>query len=174
VPGGASAHRFPGCVPSALRASSCVHSGSSTSSSVTRSCTSLCTSRHSSFPVVAHVLGRVFAAYLANLLVWVLAPTDMIDLPVVFSEAFSCVMCSHMLLNMHTSLDSSRPDVDSHGMQGASIALQETSRGRSRTPGLDTLDLAVPQFIRVGPDDLERVSPASAKSGYFEERQDVF
>jgi hypothetical protein len=60
----------------------------------------------------------MFAAYFANLLVWYFgtarrasdvvrlahssrAQVNTMDLPIAFSDAFSCVMCSHMLLNVH-------------------------------------------------------------------------
>jgi hypothetical protein len=60
----------------------------------------------------------MFAAYLANLLVWYIGTVcnpwfaihrsltrtqvNTYDLPIAFSDSFSCVMCSRMLLNVHT------------------------------------------------------------------------
>lgn len=65
----------------------------------------------------------MFATYLTNLLVWTVAPADLLEIPIGFSVTFSCVMSNRIILNVrqasqnyieskatgHTEKDSNKP-----------------------------------------------------------------
>jgi hypothetical protein len=115
---------------------------------------------------MSHPSSRMFSAYLANLLVWVLGSVNTLDLPIVFSEALSCVMCTHMLLNVQAPREHEVEIHDlgsQHAAPRTSFVLRETSHGQTGTPVPTPFDLAVPHFVRMGPpsdaendDDMKR------------------
>ncbi|KAF7300476.1 hypothetical protein HMN09_00931800 [Mycena chlorophos] len=52
----------------------------------------------------------MFASYFTNLLMWSLARTSLLEVPIAFSVAFSCVLCNRIVLNVRevkSELDSS-------------------------------------------------------------------
>jgi len=54
----------------------------------------------------------IFATYFTNLLVWVAAPVGLLEVPIGFSIAMSCVLANRMVLNvreMRNTLEASKP-----------------------------------------------------------------
>jgi hypothetical protein len=113
----------------------------------------------------------MFGAYLANLLVWAFGTVNTLDIPIVFSEALSCVLCTHMLLNVLHPLDREveLPEFESniglHGLHdlhgehpGPSFALRATSTPRNTArnvdmkmvPGTDTPDFKLSHLADAG------------------------
>lgn len=42
----------------------------------------------------------MFATYLVNMLIWMLGPTDLLEIPIGFTVAFSCVLGNRVILNV--------------------------------------------------------------------------
>jgi hypothetical protein len=60
----------------------------------------------------------MLVSYITNLAIWIGGDVNTLEVSIVFSVALSCVMCSHMLLNVHEQADASRLGADMGVMEG--------------------------------------------------------
>jgi hypothetical protein len=60
----------------------------------------------------------MLVSYITNLAIWIGGDLNMLEVSIVFSAALSCVLCSHMLLNLHDQANISRLGADTNAMEG--------------------------------------------------------
>lgn len=89
----------------------------------------------------------MFVAYLTNCLMWAVGPVGLREAPVGFAEALTCVMCSHVLLNVrdvHQQRDQPQSQTSQHALRELSVvppaSPSEPTKESPLTPGSELFD----------------------------------
>ncbi|KAL1741999.1 hypothetical protein HDZ31DRAFT_44223 [Schizophyllum fasciatum] len=84
----------------------------------------------------------VFAAYFTNMLMWAAAPPSLLELPIGFAVAVSCVLGNRMMFNIRqASIDTQRPQLPFRAPSSAGHRCTSSASRRYSTP-------PVPRFTR--------------------------